>query len=418
MNSESRKISVYADWFGLIQPTLMGWLFAEPIRGKEVFSFEFTPEWLESGLAFYLDPNLRNYAGRQYSGGKRNVFGVFLDSSPDRWGRRLIMRREAIRSRKENRAVRRLSESDYLLGLHDFTRMGALRFKLDETGDFLCNDSGQPAPPWVSLRELEAASLHYEEEDFGRGEHEKWLNMLIAPGSSLGGARPKANVTDESGDLWIAKFPSHSDSYDVGAWEMLCHRLACLCGIRVPECKLEAFSRQGSTFLSRRFDRQEGRRIHFASAMTLLGRSDGDNYESGCSYLDIAQFISRQGAEPVKDLEELWKRIVFHIAVSNTDDHLRNHGFILTSQGWILSPAYDINPNPLGAGLSLNISEQDNTLDYGLVISVAPLFRLNIEQAENMCESIKNTVNRWRNIASQLGISNRQIDMLAPAFRC
>ena len=417
MNSEPQKILVYADWIGLDQPTLMGRIFSDSIRGKEIFSFEFAPEWLKSGMAFYLDSDLRDYAGRQYPGRSRNAFGVFLDSSPDRWGRHLIIRREAIRARKENRAVRRLAESDYLLGLHDFTRMGALRFKIDESGDFLSNDSDLPAPPWVSLRKLEAASLHYEEKSSGNAEHEKWLNMLIAPGSSLGGARPKSNVTDESGALWIAKFPSRNDSYDVGAWEMVCHRLACLCGIKVPECQLEAFSGNGSTFLSRRFDRHAGRRKHFASIMTLLGRSDGDNYETGCGYLDIAQFISRQGAEPAADMEELWKRIVFYIAVSNTDDHLRNHGFILTPQGWLLSPAYDINPNPQGTGLSLNISEEDNTLDFDLVLSVAPLFRLKAGRADGLLCRIRETVVRWRGIATKLNISKREIDAMAPAFR-
>jgi serine/threonine-protein kinase HipA len=239
----------------------------------------------------------------------------------------------------------------------------------------------------------------------------------IAPGSSLGGARPKANVSAGNGSLWIAKFPSRSDEYNVGAWEMVCHTLAGLSGVRVSESRQEAFSRNGTTFLTRRFDRENGRRLHFASAMTLLGRNDGDNNETGCSYIDLAQFIIRQGANPDSDLEELWKRIVFYIAVSNTDDHLRNHGFILTSRGWILSPAYDVNPNPEGAGLTLNISEEDNTLDYGLALSVAPLFRLNSERANDILHAIRKSVARWRNIATKLKISSREIDEMAPAFR-
>ena len=417
MDTRAKRIVVYADWAGLDHPTLMGYLFAESVRGKEIFSFEFTPEWLESGKAFYLDPNLQYYAGRQYAGGERNVFGVFLDSSPDRWGRRLILRREAICARREKRAVRRLLESDYLLGLHDATRMGALRFKINESEGFLSNESELPAPPWTSLRELEVGSRNYENESLEDTEHDKWLNMLIAPGSSLGGARPKASVTDENGNLWIAKFPSRSDNCNVGAWEMVCHRIAVLCGLRVPECRLEKFSLYGNTFLSRRFDREDGKRIHFASAMTLLGRNDGDNYETGCSYIDLAQFIIRQGASPGLDLAEVWKRIVYYYAVSNTDDHLRNHGFFLTPKGWTLSPAYDVNPNPDGAGLSLNISEEDNSLDYELALSVAPIFRLNEGQANELLRGIRETVSLWRNIATKLNISKREQDEMAPAFR-
>jgi serine/threonine-protein kinase HipA len=327
-----------------------------------------------------------------------------------------MRRREAIRARHEDRPMRKLLESDYLLEVYDETRMGALRFKLDKSGDFLNHDFELPVPPWTFLRELESACRHYEEESPLDNEHEKWLGMLLAPGSSLGGARPKANVMDNDGNLWIAKFPSRADSANTGAWEMVVYELARNIGLTVPECRIEKFSKYGSTFLTKRFDRKSNKRIHFASAMTLLGRNDGDNYNSGCSYLDLAQFIVQHGAKPNEDLEELWKRIVFSVAVSNTDDHLRNHGFLLTPQGWMLSPAYDINPNPRGYGLSLNISMDDNSLDFELALSVAPQFRLNMTQAQEHIADIKKIVSRWHEIALRLKIPQSEIENMAPAF--
>jgi serine/threonine-protein kinase HipA len=416
MSNPAKNIFVYADWAELPKPVLMGCLNSQLVRGKEIFSFEFDPEWLKSKSAQVLDPDLQFYSGRQYAGSGKISFGIFLDSSPDRWGRQLMRRREAIRARHEDRPMRKLLESDYLLEVYDETRMGALRFKLDKSGDFLNHDFELPVPPWTFLRELESACRHYEEESPLDNEHEKWLGMLLAPGSSLGGARPKANVMDNDGNLWIAKFPSRADSANTGAWEMVVYELARNIGLTVPECRIEKFSKYGSTFLTKRFDRKSNKRIHFASAMTLLGRNDGDNYNSGCSYLDLAQFIVQHGAKPNEDLEELWKRIVFSVAVSNTDDHLRNHGFLLTPQGWMLSPAYDINPNPRGYGLSLNISMDDNSLDFELALSVAPQFRLNMTQAQEHIADIKKIVSRWHEIALRLKIPQSEIENMAPAF--
>ncbi len=416
MSNASKTIYVYANWQELEAPAIMGCLNAQSIRGKEIFSFEFAPDWLKLKSARMLDPDLQFYPGRQYADSCKSNFGIFLDSSPDRWGRQLMRRREAIRARRENRPVRQLTESDYLLEVHDVTRMGALRFKLDETGEFVNHDSELPAPPWTSLRELEAACRHYEEETPSDTEHEKWLALLLAPGSSLGGARPKANVMDNDGNLWIAKFPSRSDSVNTGAWEMVAHELARQSGLRIPIFRIEQFSKHGSTFLTKRFDREADRRIHFASAMTLLGRTDGDNHVMGCSYLDLAQFIIQHGARPSEDLEELWKRIVFSIAISNTDDHLRNHGFLLTPQGWILSPAYDINPTPHGSGLSLNISTDDNSLDFELALSVAPQFRVDMQQAQEIVTKIKDVVSHWYEIAPKLKITRTEIESMTPAF--
>jgi serine/threonine-protein kinase HipA len=276
-----------------------------------------------------------------------------------------MRRREAQLARAEGREERRLLESDYLLGVHDGHRMGALRFRMGER--FLDDNDQLASPPWTSLRELEHASLQLERDgaeddpDYGH-----WLRMLIAPGGSLGGARPKACVRDERGRLWIAKFPSRLDEEDVGAWEHVVHVLAGRAGIVVPPAEVRRFGTRKSgghghhTFLSQRFDRTaEGERVHFASAMTLLDRKDGAGAHDGASYLELADLLMRLGEDAPLDLEQLWRRIVFSVCVSNTDDHLRNHGFLLGVTGWLLAPAYDINPDPHRAGLKLNISETD-----------------------------------------------------------
>ena len=416
MSKQEKNICVYADWSELNGPVLIGHLHAQMARGKEIFSFEFADSWLKSSSARMLDPDLQFYSGRQYADQTKSIFGIFLDSSPDRWGRQLMRRREAIRARQEARPVRSLTESDYLLEVHDETRMGALRFKLDESGAFVNNEAELPAPPWTSLRELEAACRHYEEEAPSDNEHEKWLSMLLAPGSSLGGARPKANVMDNDGNLWIAKFPSRSDGNNTGAWEMVVHELAKQSGLRLPECQMEQFSKHGNTFLTRRFDRNVRQRLHFASAMTLLGRTDGNNFSTGCSYLDLAEFIIKHGAIPNEDLEELWQRIVFSIAVSNTDDHLRNHGFLLTPHGWQLSPAYDINPNYNRGGLGLNISQDDNSQDIELALSVAPYFRIKAPRAKEIVATIGQAVGHWHETAQKFKISRAEIETMSPAF--
>ena len=413
---ERKTVYVYSDWHADATPQLMGELQIQIVRRKEIFAFEFKPAWLKSNDTRILDPDLQLFAGPQYAAGNKNNFGLFLDSSPDRWGRQLMRRREAIRARNEERSPSPLQESDYLLGVYDETRMGAIRFKLSPNGEFVNNDRAMAAPPWTSLRELEAASRNYEDESQSDNEHERWLSMLIAPGSSLGGARPKANVLDPEGNLWIAKFPSKADSTDIGAWEMVTHQLARQVGLRLPECRVDKFSKNGSTFLTKRFDRNGNRRIHFASAMTLLGKTDGADYQDGTSYLDIAKFIMQYGAQPEADLRELWKRIVFSIAVKNTDDHLRNHGFLLAPQGWILSPAYDINPNPNGAGLALNISENDNALDFDLAREVAPLFRTDTDTADSFIKQTEESILNWRKIADRCALSRSAQDDMASAF--
>jgi serine/threonine-protein kinase HipA len=416
-------IAVYGDWDGLPEPLRLGRLHANRTRGREVFEFEFDAAALESPALtnVQLDPRLGLYEGRQHPGQGSDTFGVFADASPDRWGR-LLMQRRLEREQRAGHVARgvRLYESDYLLGVHDAFRVGALRFRLDDAGEFLDNRHDVAAPPFVSLRELEAASLAIErDEDNTEDEADAWLRMLIAPGGSLGGARPKASVVDPNGHLWIAKFPSVRDEHDVGGWELVVQTLAVGCGLRVSESQARRFAHPHHTFLVRRFDRTDtGQRLHFASAMTLTGHKDGDDASTGTSYLEIARVLMDHGAQTNDDLRELWSRIVFNVLVSNTDDHLRNHGFILMpGKGWRLSEAFDMNPVPGSYGLTLNISETDNSLDLDLVRSVAPFFRLKVKTADEIVESSQAVVKQWRKIARRLALSARACDRMAPAFR-
>lgn len=419
----SRQIQVFGDWSELGEVQRMGLLRADPVHGKETFSFEYDPEWLASGHAMWLDPELQLYEGPQYSAdNNRPNFGLFLDSSPDRWGRLLMKRREAIDARRAGREPHRLYESDFLLGVHDLQRMGGLRFKESMDGPFLSDQEGMAVPPWARLRELENAAWNIQSSDSNHDDEvRQWISLLMAPGSSLGGARPKAGVCDEQGSLWIAKFPGRSDETDVGAWEMLVHRLAQNAGLDVADAKLEKFGRPHHTFMSKRFDRTivDGVRVrqHFASAMTMLGYRDGISFHDGASYLEIVDFLTKHGVDVNSDLEQLWRRIVFSICVCNTDDHLRNHGFLLEPEGWKLSPAYDINASPNGTGLHLNISENDNSLSLRLAMEVAEFFRLNQEKAQRIIAEISDSVRQWSSIAKDLGISRSEQELLRRAFQ-
>jgi serine/threonine-protein kinase HipA len=412
-----RHMHVYADWSEIEGPILMGELHSERLKGKEIFSFEYDKDWLSSGHAQILDPELQFYNGLQYLGGDQKNFGMFLDSSPDRWGRVLMLRREAALARIEKRERQNLFETDYLLGVYDGHRMGALRFKLED-GPFLNDNKDLASPPWTSLRELEQVSLRLEEDDvIDHPEYLTWLSMLIAPGTSLGGARPKASIVDHDGGLWIAKFPSRNDQGDIGAWEIVTYELAIASGINMAESKAQKFSSDYYTFLTKRFDRtNDNSRVHFASAMTMLGYRDGHDHADGASYLELVEFIQNHGANVDNDLEELWRRIVFSICVANTDDHLRNHGFILTNGGWILSPAYDINPIETGTGLKLNISEEDNSLDLDLAMEVCEFFRLSEDRAEEIISEIKSAVCTWKEVATKYGITRAEQELKAPAF--
>ena len=413
--AETRNIYVYYDGEQVESPLMMGLLTCGHLRGKDIFSFEFDKSWLADKRFRSFDPDLQMFGGKQYVPQGKDNFGIFLDSTPDRWGRVLLERKEAEMARLENRKVRNLFETDYLLGVFDGSRMGALRFKIDPEGDFLDNDADVATPPWTSLRDLENASLNLE--DCPEVQQSKWLRMLVAPGSSLGGARPKANVLDKDGSLWIAKFPSRKDRRDVGAWEAVCCEMARRSGVNVSDFKIERFSDKYHTFLTKRFDRTaEGKRRQFTSAMTLLGYSDGENSE-GASYLEIAEWIERNCMNVNENLTELFRRIVFNIAVSNCDDHLRNHGFIYSPKGWTLSPAYDLTPDPKGYGLKLNISETDNSLDYDLALSIIPYLGINKDTAEGIIDKTRNVVSEWRKIATRYGIPNSEQDLTESAFR-
>jgi serine/threonine-protein kinase HipA len=417
--NNSRSILVYADWNGIAGPKLMGQLHVKMLRGKEIFAFEYDKMWLQSQQAQLLDPDLQLYSGLQYhADAKKQNFGLFLDSSPDRWGRLLMRRREAAHARKEGRPQQNLFETDYLLGVYDAHRMGGLRFKQDATTSFLNDNKEMASPPWTSIRELEHISQLLEDDALlSHPDYIKWLNMLFAPGSSLGGARPKASVLGKENDLWIAKFPSKYDDFDIGGWEIVTYELALAAGIEMVASQAQKFTTKHHTFLTKRFDRTNtGNRIHFASAMTLLGYVDGQDYEQGISYLELVEFIYRQGANVCGDLEQLWRRIVFSICVSNTDDHLRNHGFILTYQGWRLSPAYDINPVETGTGLKLNISEDDNALDLSIAVQVCSYFQLSEKRALEIINEVQSAVQNWRKVATKYGISKSEQELKAMAF--
>lgn len=411
-----KTILIYSHWVGLADATLVGTLSVIPSKGKEIFSFEYAKEWLQSGFSQIIDSDLQLFKGQQYLPEEKRNFGIFLDSSPDRWGEKLMLRREAVLARKESRKEKKLLSSDFLLGVFDGHRMGALRFKESAEGSFLNDNKDLAAPPWTSLRELEHASWKFEEDKTDDPEYLKWLNMLIAPGASLGGARPKASVVDPKGQLWIAKFPSLNDDKDIGAWEMVVNELAINAGLNVAKGMIKKINNKHHTYLTKRFDRTEkGERIHFASAMTLLGYTDGVESE-GASYLQIAEFLTKHGAQVNNDLKELWSRIVFSICVKNTDDHLRNHGFILTQNGWILSPAYDINPVEHGTGLSINISEEDNSLDLDLALAVSGYFRLKEEQAHHIIEKITTAVRDWKRIAQKFSVPKAEQERMSKAF--
>jgi serine/threonine-protein kinase HipA len=297
--------------------------------------------------------------------------------------------------------------------------MGGLRFKLNPESDFLSSEKELAAPPWASLRDLEYASLELEKDknEVQDDEALKWLNMLMAPGASLGGARPKASIKDPNNELWIAKFPSGNDDRNIGAWEYVAMEIARGAGLQVSNFDARTFSSQNHTFLSKRFDREKnGQRIHFASAMTMLGYSDGADFHEGVSYLEIAEFLSQYGSRIDLDLKELWSRIVLNICIKNTDDHLRNHGFLLTNSGWVLSPVYDINPNPDGVGLTLNISEDDNSLSLELAMMVIPYFRIKEKEATSIVNKILLSVNNWRKIAESLKISRQEQSLMERAF--
>lgn len=412
-----KTLYVYACFDWLPAPQLMGELGDESLRGSDTYSFRFDEEWLRKQGSLFISADLRNYPGMQYTLPGRDIFGCFSDALPDRWGRLLLSRREQILASEEQRPVHRLTSFDYLTGIDDFSRMGALRFKLSPDDDYINTTGSLRIPPLADIKALVAASHEVERSEEKNTLPEKhWIQQLVNPGSSLGGARPKAGVLDNDGRLCVAKFPSRNDDYDVALWEHLCHLLAREAGITVADTSVLSVGERHHVFLSRRFDRTyDGRRRHFASAMTLLGLSDGCNAATGNGYLDIVDFILQHCCEVEWNLRQLYRRVAFNIAVGNSDDHFRNHGFLLTSRGWTLAPAYDMNPT-LNKSQSLLINRSSNAADLGLLLESSDEYMIPRDEGLGIIQEVLKAVAKWQTIARRLKIPQREIDYFSDVF--
>ena len=412
-----KKLYVYADfdWFNDIE--LIGELGYESLRGSDSYSFKFADSWIKKYNSIQLSNDLNNYPGIQYTQPNKDIFGCFADALPDRWGRTLLLRREQILAQEDNRPIKRLSSFDFLVGIDDFSRMGAFRFKETLDGEFINTTNSLRIPPLTDLRELIAASKEIEKsENANNLPEKKWITQLVQPGSSLGGARPKANVVDTDKNVYVAKFPSLKDDYDAGLWEHFCHLLAKNAGINTADTKVLAVNEKHHTLLSKRFDRTaEGKRIHFASAMTLLGLNDGDNVTTGHGYLDIVDFILSSCTDVDANLCELFRRVAFNICIGNTDDHFRNHGFLLTAKGWTLSPAYDMNPT-LNSHQSLLINSKTNVSDLSMLVNSCDEYMLTAQIAKNIINEVVEAIKDWRIIANKIGISKREISLFENVF--
>jgi len=406
-----RDLEVWIDvGFIAIGPIKIGYL--QHDRGNIRFHYE--EAWLTHPQRFDIDPDLSLDQSVFHPNPVQGNFGVFLDSSPDRWGQTLMKRREAMEAKDEGRQARTLYAWDYLIGVQDQTRQGALRFKYSDSNVFLASHA-LSAPPVTQLAELENIARQLSDKKIDDLDSlRKWLRVLVAPGASLGGARPKANFTEQDGSLWIAKFPAKDDDRDIGAWEMLAHHLATRANIQMPEAKLLKLGNPYRTFAVKRFDRGYGQRMHYASAMTMLKQESSDD----ASYLDIAQFIMTRGARgSVKeDLAQLFRRVVFNVAISNRDDHLRNHGFILGPSGWRLSPAFDLNPNIDKAEHALNLDVNDNRPQVDGLISTAAYYELTHDQAKQIIREVFVVVSTWEAVASSLKITRAEIELMRSAF--
>lgn len=392
----------------------MGELSYESLRGGDSYGFSFDEEWLRRAGELFLSADLNNYPGVQYTAAGCDIFGCFSDALPDRWGRTLLNRQEQLLAQEEGRPLRRLSSFDYLLGIDDYSRMGGFRFKERADADFINSTPTLRVPPLANIRDLEFAARQIEQsEQQNELPDKKWIAQLIQPGSSLGGARPKASVIDTDGLLCVAKFPSRQDDNDAELWEHLSHMLAKRAGISVAETRVLQTSDRRHTLISQRFDRtRSGKRIHFASAMTLLGLHDGDNATNGHGYLDIVDFIIRYGADVDNNLRELYRRVAFNICIGNSDDHFRNHGFLLTPKGWTLSPAYDLNPT-LSRHQSLLITATSNEADLSLLGDASEEYMLSRPIADSIISEVCNALKDWQTLASQLGVPKREIASFA-----
>ena len=412
------RLLVFADFNWLEKPELVGELCYEKLRGSDSYAFKFDENWLKVHAGINLSEDINNYPGMQYTKPGNDIFGCFSDALPDRWGRTLLKRREQIQALEEKRAVRSLTSFDYLMGIDDFSRMGGFRFKKELEGDYINVSPSLRIPPITELRELVHASQEVEKsEENDVLPEKKWIAQLIQPGTSLGGARPKAGVLDEKGCLCIAKFPSRKDDYDTGLWEHFSHLLAQKAGVQVAQTRVLGGLGKYHTILSKRFDRTDvAKRIHFASSMSLLGLKDGDNAQGGYGYLDIVDFILQDCCDVEKNLQELYRRVAFNICIGNSDDHFRNHGFLLTPKGWTLSPAYDMNPT-LNEYQSLLINETSNKADICTLLDSCESYMIKKEMAKNIIQEVQSAVCKWKNLAIQLQIPNREMDIFKDRFK-
>lgn len=411
------KLLIYADFDWLNDIELIGELSYESLRGSDSYGFKFDNKWLKKYGSLFISHDLNNYPGQQYTQPGKDIFGCFSDALPDRWGRTLLNRREQILAIDDKRPVRRLSSFDYLKGIDDSSRMGGFRFKEVDKDYYINSDNNLRIPPITSIRELIHASHEIEKsEEQNKLPDKKWLTQLIQPGSSLGGARPKASVIDTDKTLYIAKFPSRKDDYNSGLWEHFCHLLAKKAGIKCASTKVITTSDKYHTLLSQRFDRTaEGKRIHFASAMTLLGLSDGDNASTGNGYLDIVDFIIQNCTDVNENFHELYRRVAFNICIGNSDDHFRNHGFLLTPKGWTLSPAYDMNPTS-NEYQSLLIDHSTNKAELSILLKACESYMIKKEVANQIISEVTTAIKEWKIIATKLGIANREMDLFSAIF--
>jgi serine/threonine-protein kinase HipA len=404
------QLEAWLDVEWLEEPLKVGILSHD--RGQIRFTYD--RDWLGHPEAFELDPDLSLDKAPFFPNPEAGNFGVFLDSSPDRWGQTLMRRREALEAKDERRAARALNAWDFLLGVQDLTRQGALRFRFPGQDKYQ-SDHRMAAPPVASLRELEAIGYELSAkkiEDLDKLR--KWLAVLVAPGASLGGARPKANFTAENGDLWLGKFPARDDDRDIGAWEGVLHALAKKAGVTVPPSNILQLNSPFHTFCSRRFDRGGGCRRFYSSAMTMLRKTDG----ATGSYLELAEFLQQNGcAGRIKeDLAQLFRRVVFNIAVGHRDDHLRNHGFIMTPEGWRLAPAFDLNPIIDKAEHVLAIDDHDNRPHIEVALSTSEFYALDARAARDIVDEVHAVTKTWRKEAAAAGIPRADIEVTAIAF--
>jgi len=412
-----RKLYVYADFNWLAAPLLVGELGYESLRGTDSYSFRFDNDWLARYGNLNLSEDINTYPGQQYTKPDRDIFGCFGDALPDRWGRMLLSRREQILAAEEKRPVRRLSSFDYLTGIDDFSRMGGFRFKTSPDGEFINSGNQLRIPPLTDIYTLAEASMEIEKsEEQNRLPEKKWIQQLVHPGTSLGGARPKAGVADAGGCLYVAKFPSRNDDYDVALWEHHSHLLANEVGVEAAKTSVIPIGSKHHALLSKRFDRtDDGRRVHYASALTLLGLTDGCNAKTGHGYLDMVDFIVQGCCDVDKNLRQLYRRVAFNIAIGNSDDHFRNHGFVLTPRGWTLSPAFDMNPTN-NEYQSLLVTLTSNRADLNLLLAAAEEYMIGKEEARKIIKEVVDGVRTWKTLAVRLGIAEREMSMFEQVY--